>query len=51
MSTSGPGSKGNRTVANLIKTTSINNPDQYIHHRQLEVEQWRNYWKNRALDL
>ena len=39
--------KSNRSVAGLIKTDSITDPNQYIQDRFHEIEQWRQYWKGK----
>lgn len=36
-----------RSITNLIKTDSVENPDQYIENCYNEVEKWKNYWKEK----
>ncbi|MBF0287765.1 MAG: hypothetical protein HQM14_08095 [SAR324 cluster bacterium] len=37
----------NKSVTSLIKTNAIKDPDQYLQDRIHEVEQWKEYWKEK----
>lgn len=36
-----------RSITSLIKTDSVENPDEYIQNCHNEVEQWKKYWKEK----
>ena len=37
----------NRSITHLIKTETITDTDQYIQNRYQEIEEWKEYWKNK----
>ncbi len=36
-----------RSITHLIKTETITDTDQYIQNRYQEIEEWKEYWKNK----